>query len=63
MSTGQVWLTNTLGGYMWSPARSEVLRVVAPTAGTTTDVVVLYGEVGRHETTRFVEQTNISKEN
>ena len=37
MSTGQVWLTNTLGDYMWSPAGSEVLRVVAPTAGTTTD--------------------------
>ena len=28
MSTGQVWLTNTLGGYMWSPALSKVLRVV-----------------------------------
>lgn len=25
--------------------------------------LVLNGEVGRHETTRFVEQTNISKEN
>ena len=28
MSIGQVWLTNTLGGTMWSPALSHVLRVV-----------------------------------
>ena len=28
MSTGQVWLTNTLGGTMWSPALFKVLRVV-----------------------------------
>lgn len=25
--TGQVWLTNTLGGYMWSPNLSKVLRM------------------------------------
>jgi len=26
MATGQVWLTNSLGGYMWSPNLSKVLR-------------------------------------
>ena len=26
MSQGQVWLTNSLGGYMWSPNLSKVLR-------------------------------------
>lgn len=25
--TGQVWLTNTMGGYMWSPNLSKVLRM------------------------------------
>jgi hypothetical protein len=24
---GQVWLTNSLGGYMWSPNLSKVLRM------------------------------------
>ena len=28
MAQGQVWLTNTLGGYMWSPNLSRVLRTV-----------------------------------
>lgn len=28
MSQGQVWLTSTLGGFMWSPQLSKILRVV-----------------------------------
>ena len=26
MSTGQIWLTNTLGGYMWSPSLLRAAR-------------------------------------
>lgn len=29
---GQVWLTNSLGGYMWSPQLSKVIRYVVQTS-------------------------------
>jgi len=47
MSTGQVWLTNTLGVTMWSPALSRALKRGGPAAGEVSAVRRCEGCGGR----------------